>query len=85
MTICRRTDTPVIEVSHPTNEHGLLIDGESNMMPLRLDGDCMPKVLIDNDDLSNSEKSDNDYVYEEDFMINAKRSLKFVKDKSIFY
>ena len=30
----------------------------------------MPKVLIDNDDLSYSEKSYNDY--EEDFVINAK-------------
>ena len=29
----------------------------------------MPKVLIDNDDLSDSEKSYNDY--EEDFVINA--------------
>ena len=54
-------------------------------MPLSFDGDCMPKVLIDNDDLSNSEESDNDYVYEKDFVINAKWSLKFVKDKSIFY
>ena len=30
----------------------------------------MSKVLIDNDDLSNSEESDNDY--EEDVVINAK-------------
>ena len=30
----------------------------------------MPKVLIDNDDLSDSETSYNDY--EEDFVINAK-------------
>ena len=30
----------------------------------------MPKVLIDNDDLSDSEKSYNDY--EEGFVINAK-------------
>ena len=40
------------------------------MMPLWFDGDCIPKVLIDNDDLSDTEKSYNDY--EEDFMINAK-------------
>ena len=60
MAIWRRTDTPIIEVSHPTNEHGWLTDGESNMMPLWLDGDSMPKMLIDNDDLSNSEESDND-------------------------
>ena len=30
----------------------------------------MPKVLIDNDDLSHSEEIDNDY--EKDFAINAK-------------
>ena len=30
----------------------------------------MPKVLIDNDDLSDSEKSYNDY--EKDFVINVK-------------
>ena len=30
----------------------------------------MPKVLIDNDDLSHSEEFDN--VYEKDFAINAK-------------
>ena len=30
----------------------------------------MPKVLIDNEDLSDSEKSYNDY--EEDFVINVK-------------
>ena len=40
-------------VSHPTNEHEYLTDDDSNMMPLRFDGDCMPKVLIDNDDLCN--------------------------------
>ena len=32
----------------------------------------MPKVLIDNDNLSNSEESYNDYVYEKVFVINAK-------------
>ena len=36
-------------------------------MPLWFDGDCMPKVLIDNEDLSDSEKSYNDY--EEDFRL----------------
>ena len=44
-----------------TNEHGWLTDGDSNLMPLWFDGDCMPKVLIDNDDLSHSEEFGNDY------------------------
>ena len=43
---------------------------DSNMMSLWFGGDCMPKVLIDNEDLSDSEKSYNDY--EEDFVINVK-------------
>ena len=38
-------------------------------MPLWFDGNCMPKVLIDNDDLSDSEKSYSEY--EED-VINDK-------------
>ena len=59
-----------MEVSHPTNEHECLTDDDSNMIPLWFDGDCMPKVLIDNTDLPDSEKSYNDY--EEDFVINAK-------------
>ena len=47
-----------------------MTDGDINMMPLWFDGDCMLKVLIENDDLSDSEESDNDY--ETDFVINAK-------------
>ena len=47
-----------------------LTDYDSNMMPLWFDGDCMLLVLIDNDDLSDSEKSYNDF--EDDFVINAK-------------
>ena len=70
MAIWRRKDTPIRKVLHPTNEHEYLTDDDSNMMPLWFHGDCMPKVLIDNDDLSNKEKSYNDY--EEDFVINAK-------------
>ena len=50
----RRTDTPIIEVSHPTDEHGWMTDGDSNMTSLWFDGNCMTKVLIDNDDLSDS-------------------------------
>ena len=45
-------------------------DGDSNMMSLSFDGDCRTKVLIDNDDLSDSEESDKDY--EKDLVINAK-------------
>ena len=44
---------PIREVSHPANKHECLTDDDSNMMPLWIDGDCMPKVLIDNDDLYN--------------------------------
>ena len=45
---------PIWEVSHPKNEHECFTDDDSDiMMPLWCDGDCMPKVLIDNDDLSN--------------------------------
>ena len=44
---------PIREVSHPTNEHECLTDDDSNIMPLWFDGDCMPKALFDNDELSN--------------------------------
>ena len=64
------TDTPHDRFSHPTNEHEFLTDYDNNMMPLCFDEDCIPKVLIGNDDLSDSEKSYNDY--EKDFVINAK-------------
>ena len=47
-----KTDTPISDVSHPTNEQAYLPDDDSNMMPLWFDGDCIPKVLFDNDDLS---------------------------------
>ena len=57
MAIWRRTDTPIIEVSHPTNEHEFLTDYDSNMMSLWFNGDCMPNVLIDNDDLSDSDNT----------------------------
>ena len=43
---------PIGEVSHPTIEHECLTDDDSNMPPLWFDGDCMLKVMIDNDDLS---------------------------------
>ena len=59
-----------MEVLHPTNEHECLTDYDTNMMPLWFDRDGMPKVLIDNDDLSDLEKSYNDYGG--DIVINAK-------------
>ena len=70
MVIWRMNDNPIMEVSHQTNKQECLTDDDSNMMALWFDGDCMPKVSIDNDDLLDSEKSYNDY--EEDFVINAK-------------
>ena len=42
-------------------------------MTLRFDRDCMPKVLIDDDDLSDSDESNDNY--EDDFVINEKKSL----------
>ena len=71
MAIWRRSDTPIIEVLHPTNEHECLASYNSKMMPLWLDGDCMAKVLIDNDDLCDWYKSFNDY--EDEFVVNAKQ------------
>ena len=50
--IRRRTDTNIMKVSNPTNEHGMLINADNIMMPLWLDRDCMPNVLTDDDDLS---------------------------------
>ena len=43
----------------------------------------MSEVLIDEDDLSDSEGSCDDY--EDDFAINEKYALQFVKAKSILY
>ena len=48
MAFWRRTDTPIMKVLHPTNEHECLTYYDSNMMPLWFDGDGMPKVLSDN-------------------------------------
>ena len=49
--------------------HTRLPNYECNMMHLWFDGGYLPKVLIDNADLSHSEEFDNDY--EKDFAINA--------------
>ena len=43
---------------------------DSSIVTLWFDRDCVPKVLIDDDDLSNSEGSDDDYA--DDFAINEK-------------
>ena len=56
----RRADTPLIESPKPTDEHGWHADDDSSMMPLWFAGDCLPKVLIDNEDLPNMEESDDD-------------------------
>ena len=69
MAIWRRTDTPIIEVLHPTNEYECLASYNSNMMSLWLDGDRMAKVLIDNDDLYDWSFND----YEDEFVVNAKQ------------
>ena len=61
MAIWRRADTPIMEVPKPTDGHGWLMDGDSNMVPLWFDGDCVPEFLIEDDDLADSEESDNDY------------------------
>ena len=53
MAFFRRTDTHLRKISHSTNEHECLTVNDSNMMPLWFHEDCMPKVLIDNDDLPN--------------------------------
>ena len=70
MAFWRRTDTPIMEVLHPINEHECLTVNDINMMPLWFDRDGLPKVLIGNDDLSDLEKTYNDY--EGDIVINTK-------------
>ena len=63
---------PLIESPNPTDGHGWHADDDGSMMPLWFAGDCLPKVLIDNDDLPDVEESDddededNDDVVEED-------------------
>ena len=71
MAIWGRTDITIMEVSHPTNEHGWLTDGDSDMMPLWSAGNCMRKVLIDNDSLTDFKESDDDYG--EDFAFYEKK------------
>ena len=36
------------------------MDGNDNMVPLWFDGDCLQKLLIENDDVHDSDESDDD-------------------------
>ena len=58
MAILRRADTPIMEAPKPTDGHGWLMDVDCNKVPLWFDGDCLPELLIEDDDMSDS---DNDY------------------------
>ena len=49
-----------MEVPKPTDRHGWLTDSDGNMMPLWFEGECLPEVLIDDDDLPDSEESADD-------------------------
>ena len=40
-------------------------DGDGNMMPVWFEGDCLPNILINDDDLPTNEESAND-DYEDD-------------------
>ena len=60
MVIWRRADIPIIEIPKPTDGHGWLMDGDGIMAPLWFGGDCLPKLMIEDDDLSDSEDSDDD-------------------------
>ena len=48
-------------VPKPTDGHGWLMGDTGNMVPHSFDGDCLPKLLFDDDDVSDSEESDDDY------------------------
>ena len=65
MAIWRRADTHVIEIPSATDGHGWMKHGDGNMMPVWFESDCLPIILIDDDDLSDNEESDND-DYEDD-------------------
>ena len=60
MAIWRRADTHIMEVPKPTDRHGWLTDSDGKMMPLWFEGECLPEVLIDDDDLPGSEESADD-------------------------
>ena len=52
-----------MEIPSATDGHGWMKDG--NMMPVWFEGDCLPNILINDDDLPNNEESDNN-DYEDD-------------------
>ena len=57
------------------------------MIPLWFDGDCMSRVLIDNDYLSDSEELDNDYekdiaVHSKNITSVCKRQINFLLGKN---
>ena len=66
MATWRRADTPLIASPKPTDGHGWHADDDGSMVPLWFAGDCLPKVLIDNEDLPNVEESDDDDNDEDD-------------------
>ena len=58
-----RADTPMMEIPSATDGHEWMNDG--NMRPVWFECDCLPNILINDDDLPNNEESDND-DYEDD-------------------
>ena len=64
-------------MSKPTNEHVWLTDGNSSIVSLWFDRDFMLKVLLGDDERSDSEESDDDY--ENDFAINEKIFVNLIK------
>ena len=67
MAIWRRADTPIIEVPKPTVWHGWLTDGYGNMTPHLFDGDCLPKLLIDDDDVPCDDDYEDDDITMNEF------------------
>ena len=74
MAIWRFANTPIMEVPKPTDEHGWLMGDYDNMVPHSFYGDCLPKLLIDADDVPNSKESDDDDK-DDDFNTNESNDL----------
>ena len=45
------------------------MDGDGKMVPLWFNGDCFPKLMIDDDDVSDSEESEDNYE-DDDIVMN---------------
>ena len=58
-----------IESPKPTDGHGWHADDDGSMMPLWFAGDCLPKELIDNEDMPNVEESDDDDDVDDDDVV----------------